>query len=214
MKITAIVLAGGKSLRLGRNKALEPFLGKSLIEHVVDQLRPLAAQLLIVTSGEQVLPSLDRTEALTDVFPGKGPLGGIYTGLLAARCSYSIVVACDMPFINTELFRFMAELAPEFDAVIPRLSHTKVEPLHAVYAKGCLDTVKIQLEKNQLGVHDLLNTLNIRYVEREECLKIDPQLLSFLNINNQVDLDRALTSANKSNEIALHNVSTLPGELL
>ena len=200
MKITAIVLAGGKSLRLGRTKALETFISKSLIENVIDRLRHLADQLLIVTSGEQDLPSMDKTEALTDVYPEKGPLCGIYTGLLAARYSHSIVVGCDMPFINTELFRFIAELAPEFDAVIPRLSQAKVEPLHAVYAKSCLDKIKIHLEKNQLGIHALLSTLNIRYVEREECLRFDPQLLSFLNINNQSDLDRALSLANKSND--------------
>ncbi|MDO8717159.1 MAG: molybdenum cofactor guanylyltransferase [Dehalococcoidales bacterium] len=214
MKVTAIVLAGGKSLRLGRNKALEPFLGKSLIEHVVDRLRPLSAQLLIVTSGEQDLPPLDKTEALTDVYPGKGPLGGIYTGLLAARCSHSIVVGCDMPFINTELLRSLADLAPKFDVVIPRLSKEIIEPLHAVYAKSCLDKIKILLEKNQLEIHSLLNTLHIRYIKREECLRFDPQLRSFLNINNQTDLDRALALANKSNEIDLHNMSAFPGELL
>ena len=197
MKITAIILAGGKSLRFGRNKALEPFLGKSLLERVVDRLRPLAAQLLVVTSGEQVLPSLEKTEALTDALPGKGPLSGIYTGLLAARCSHSIVVACDMPFINIKLFRFMAELAPEFDAVIPRLSQAKVEPLHAVYAKSCLDKIKLQLEENRLGIHTLINTLHVRYVEREECLKLDPGLMSFLNINSQVDLDRAILLASE-----------------
>lgn len=212
MKITAIVLAGGKSLRLGRNKALEPLLGKSLVEHVVDRLRPLAAQLLIVTSGEQALPSLDKTEALNDVYPGKGPLGGIYTGLLAARYSHSIVVGCDMPYINTELLRSMADLAPEFDAVIPRLSQTKVEPLHAVYAKSCLDKMKIHLAKNQLAIQEFINELHIRYVEREECLRFDPQLLSFLNINSQSDLDRALALASKNNELNLHNVSALPGE--
>lgn len=196
MNITAIVLAGGKSLRLGRNKVTEPFLGKKLIERVVGSLRPLAGQLLIVTSGEQSgLSSLEKTEVVTDVYPGKGPLGGIYTGLLAARYSHSIVVGCDMPFINTELLRFMAELAPDFDAVVPRLSQATVEPLHAVYAKSCLDKIKTQLEGSNLGIHALLSTLYVRYIKREECLRLDPGLISFLNINNQVDLDRALDLA-------------------
>lgn len=199
MKITAIVLAGGKSLRLGRNKALEPFLGKSLVEHVVERLRPLAGQLLIVTSREQSdLPYLENTETLTDVYPEKGPLGGIYTGLSAAMYSNSIVVGCDMPFLNIGLLRFMAELAPEFDAVIPRLSPVKVEPLHAVYAKSCLDKIKLQLEKKQLGIHALLSTLHIRYIEREECLRFDPGLKSFFNINNQADLDRAIALVDES----------------
>ncbi len=198
VKITAIVLAGGKSFRLGRRKALEPFLGKRLIEHVVERLRPLAGQLLIVTSREQAdLPFLEKTEVLIDIYPDKGPLGGIYTGLSAARCSNSIVIGCDMPFLNTGLLRFMLESAPAFDAVVPRLSQGIVEPLHAVYAKSCLDKIKIQLEKNQLGIPALLDTLHTRYIEREECLRLDPELKSFFNINNQADLDRALALANE-----------------
>ena len=197
MKVTAIVLAGGKSLRLGRSKALEPFMGRSLIEHTVDRLRPLAAQLLIVTSGEQILPSLDKTEALIDVFPGKGPLGGIYTGLLAARCSHSIVVACDMPFLNTGLLRFMVELSPGYDAIVPRLGANNIEPLHAVYAKTCLERIKSQLEEARLGVHLLLDKLQIRYIEKEECMRFDPQLTSFLNINRQIDLEMAIALAQK-----------------
>ena len=198
MKITAIVLAGGKSLRLGRNKVIEPFEGKTLIEHVVGRLRPLAGQLIIVTSHEQSdPPPLEKTEVVTDVYPGKGPLGGLYTGLLAARYAHSIVVGCDMPFLNTELLRFMAESAPNFDAVIPRLSETTIEPLHAIYAKSCLDKIKIQLEGDQLGIHTFLSTVRLRYIEREECLRFDPGLISFLNINSQIELDRALALAKR-----------------
>ena len=192
MKVTAIVLAGGKSLRLGRNKALETIQGKRLLEHVVDRLRPLASQLLIVTSEAQLnLPLPDQAKILVDIYADKGPLAGIYTGLLASKYSRSIVVGCDMPFLNTELLRFMAELSHGFDPVVPRLSQTMVEPLHAVYAKSCLDKIKAQLEHNQLEACTLLNTLHIRYIEREECQRFDPQLLSFLNVNNQSDLDQA-----------------------
>ena len=192
MKVTAIVLAGGKSLRLGRNKALETIQGKRLLEHVVDRLRPLAGQLLIVTSEEQLaLPLPDQAKILVDDYANKGPLAGIYTGLLASKYSRSIVVGCDMPFLNTELLRFMAESSHGFDTVVPRLSQTMVEPLHAVYAKSCLDKIKTQLEHNQLEACALLSTLHIRYIEREECQRFDPQLLSFLNVNNQSDLDQA-----------------------
>ncbi len=198
MKATAIVLAGGKSLRLGRNKALETILGKSLIEHVVDRLRPLTSQLLIVTSRENLaLPSLGQVKVLVDIYPGKGPLAGIYTGLLAARYSHSIVVACDMPFLNTELLRYMVELSRGFDAVVPRLDKGMVEPLQALYAKSCLDKMKTQLENNHLEVYSLLSAFRVRYVEREECQRFDPPLLSFLNINNQSDLDRAISLAAK-----------------
>ena len=194
--MTSIVLAGGKNLRLGRIKALETIGGKKLIERVVERLRPLASQILIVTSREQSeLLVTGKAEILVDIYPGKGPLGGIYTGLLASQSSYSIVVACDMPFLNIELLRYMIELSRDFDAVVPRLGEGKVEPLHAIYSKSCLGNMKTRLERNQLGVNPFLNTVRVRYVERAECQRLDPQLLSFFNINYQSDLDRAMALA-------------------
>ena len=193
MDVAAIVLAGGKNLRLGRSKARETIAGKSLIQYVVERLRPLAGHILIVTSREKHdLPSVDKAEILVDLYAEKGPLGGIYTGLLAAQFAHSIVVACDMPFVNIDLLRYMVELAGDFDAVVPRLGEGMVEPLHAIYAKSCLDKMKMRLERNQLGVHSFLNVVRVRYVERAECERLDPQLLSFFNINYQSDLDRAM----------------------
>ena len=195
MKVTSIILAGGKSLRLGRRKALETIDGKSLIEYVIERLRPLTNQMLIVTSQEQAdLLSDSGDKILVDIFPDMGPLGGIYTGLLAARSSYSLVVACDMPFLSTDLLRYMIEQSADFDAVVPRLGGL-IEPLHAVYSRGCLDGMKTQLERNQLGVNFFLNTARVRYVEQEECRRIDPQLLSFFNINYYSDLDQAISLA-------------------
>ena len=181
---------------MGRNKALETIGGKSLIECVIERLRPLTNQLLVVTSREQFdLPVAGEAEILVDLYPGKGPLGGIYTGLLASQSSRSIVVACDMPFLNTGLLRYMIELSGEFDAVVPRLGEGMVEPLHAVYFKSCLGSMKIQLERNQLGIYPFLGTIRVRYVEQAECQRLDPQLLSFFNINYQSDLDRAIALA-------------------
>lgn len=199
MKIAAIVLAGGKNRRLGRSKALEAIGGKSLIERVVERLKSLTSQIIIVTSREQLdLPVARDVEILVDIYPGKGPLGGIYTGLLASRSSHNFVVACDMPFLNTRLLRYMIELSNDFHVVIPRLGEGKIEPLHAIYSKGCLGNIKTQLEGNELEVYSVLNTVRVRYVERAECQKFDPQLLSFFNINCQTDLDRAVELATKN----------------
>jgi len=129
---------------------------------------------------------------LADLYPGKGPLGGIYTGLLASQSLHSIVVACDMPFLSTELLRYMIEQCGDFDAVVPRLGEGMAEPLHAIYSKSCLEKMKRWLEHNQLGVHSFLKTVRVRYVEREESQRFDPQLLSFFNINYQSDLDQAI----------------------
>ena len=197
MKVTSIVLAGGKSLRMGRSKALETISGKSLIECVVERLRPLTNQILIATSQQQLdILVAGVAEILVDIYPDKGPLGGIYTGLLASRSSHSIVVACDMPFLNIELLRYMIELSGDFDAVVPRLGKGMgVESLHAIYSKSCLDSMKTQLERNQLEVNSFLNTVRVRYVEQAECQRLDPQLLSFFNINCQSDLDWAIALA-------------------
>ena len=196
MKVTSIVLAGGKSRRLGRSKALETIGGKSLIECVIERLRPLTSQMLIVTSREQLdLPVVSKAEILVDLYPDKGPLGSIYTGLLASRSSQSIVVACDMPFLNASLLGYMVELAADFDAVVPRLDEGMLEPLHAIYSQSCLDIMKTRLEHNQLGVGSFLSAVRVRYVERAECQRLDPQLLSLFNINYQSALERAIALA-------------------
>jgi len=192
MEVTSIVLAGGKSLRLGRSKALEVIGGRSLIERVVERLEPVTNQLLIVTSKEQSdLPAIRGAEVLIDLYPGKGPLGGIYTGLVAARSSQSIAVACDMPFINSELLCHMIDLSEDFDAVVPRWKGGWIEPLHAIYSKSCLTNMRVWVENKQLGIHSLFDELRVRYVEEEECQGFDPELLSFFNINHEADLERA-----------------------
>lgn len=200
MKVTAIILAGGKNLRLGRTKATETIGGKSVIERVIERLRPLASQILIVTSAKRPnFPGAEEIELLSDLYPDYGPLGGIYTGLSAARSSHSIVVACDMPFLNTELLGYMVEQASDFDAVVPRLEGGMVEPLHAVYSQSCLEKMKERLEYKQLSVNQFVRTLRVRYIEQLESQRFDPKLLSFFNINYPADLERAIAIEAESN---------------
>lgn len=202
MKVTGIILAGGKNLRLGRNKALE-FLGsKSLIERVIERLQPLTDQILIVTSQEQAnqLSVEGNHQILIDIFSDSGPLGGIYTGLLSSKSSHSIIVACDMPFLNTELLRYMVGISRDHDAVVPRLETDKLEPLHAIYSRNCLDNIKTLLQRNEFRVNSLLKSVRVRYVERAECEKLDPQLLSFFNINRQSDMEQAIAILAKSKD--------------
>jgi len=196
--VTSIVLAGGKSLRLGRCKAMETICGQSLVERAVERLKTISNQILIVTSEEQPgLPITREAEIVVDIYPGKGPLGGIYTGLFASELPYSIVVACDMPFLNVELLRYLIELSEGFDAVIPRLEEGKIEPLHAVYSRKCINTISAELECDHLKISQALGILRVRYVEREECQRFDPQLLSFFNINSLADFKQATVIAMK-----------------
>ncbi len=197
MKIPAIVLAGGKNRRLGRSKALESIGGKSIIVRVVERLESLTSHILIVTSREQLnFPVACKAEILVDIYPGKGPLGGLYTGLLASRSPRSAVVACDMPFLNQTLLSYMMQISASFDLVVPRLNNM-VEPLHAVYSKDCLASIEHLLKLGRLSVLELLTLVNVRYVEAEEINRFDPEHLSFFNVNTEDDLEKARKLVNE-----------------
>ena len=188
--ITGIVLAGGKSSRLGREKALEKIGGMRLIERVVDTLVPISQEVLVVTSKEQVekISSLDlKARTIVDVYPGKAAFGGIYTGLVSASTRYGLVVACDMPFLNSDLLSYLVEIAIGFDIVIPKVGGN-IEPLHAVYSGDCLATIKQLLDNNILQMLQLLDLVKTRYVGDDEVDKFDSEHLSFLNINTQDDV--------------------------
>lgn len=187
--MTSIVLAGGKSLRLGREKALEEIAGRSLIERVIERLSLLGNEIIVVTSSSDQLPDLG-VKRVIDSYPGKGNLVGIYSGLKEVASSHSLVVGCDMPFLNIDLLRYIMELSPGFDVVIPRVDEG-VEPLHAVYSKNCLAPIEVYLRGGRLKIFDLLPELKVLYVDNAEIERFDPRHLSFFNINSEADLERA-----------------------
>ena len=190
---TGIVLAGGKSSRLGREKALEWIAGRRLIERVVDTLGLVSHEVLVVTSSEQfdTVASLHlKAKTTVDIYPGKAAFGGIYTGLANASTQYGLVVACDMPFLNSALLCYLVQIAPGFDIVIPRVGG-KIEPLHAVYSKDCLTVIQQLLDRNILQLLLLLDLVKTRYVSDEEVDKFDSKHRSFFNINTENDLVEA-----------------------
>ena len=194
MDISCIVLAGGEGLRLGRDKTLETFGNTSLLERAVFNLSLFDSDIIIVTATKQVLPqSIDysKLRVVADIYPGKGALGGVYTGLVASESLYNLVVASDMPFLNQALLRYMIPLADGFDLVLPRLGNNMIEPLHAVYSKNCLAAIKNLLEQDKMRFADLLPLVKVRYVEAEEINRFDPRHLSFFNINTQANLAMA-----------------------
>jgi len=186
-------LAGGKGSRLGRAKALEYVGHKRLIDRVIDALFQVTQEIHIVTSQGQlnsIISAKLNANTVVDLYPGKGALGGIYTGLMNATAYYSLFVACDMPFINHALVRYLASIAPGFDIVIPAFNGY-FEPLHAIYSKDCLDEMKKLLDEDDLVIIDLLDAVKTRYVEMDEIKEFDPDLLSFFNINTKHDLVKA-----------------------
>jgi molybdopterin-guanine dinucleotide biosynthesis protein A len=180
-------------LRLGRAKALERINKQSLIERTIDCLSIVSQALLVVTSQEQfrlVAAARLKGKVIVDIYPGKGALGGIYTGLASADSFYSLVVGCDMPFLNRDLLCYLIDLAPNFDVVVPRIDDM-LEPLHAVYSRDCLAPIKELIDKDRLGVSQLFNLVKTRYVGKDEIAKFDPRCLSFFNINTLDDLRKA-----------------------
>jgi len=190
LDISCIVLAGGKGLRLGQSKALEIIGDRSLLQRVVFSLSFFKSDIIIVTANKQSFSQLidyPKLRVVTDIYPGKGPLGGIYTGLVASDSFYNLVVACDMPFLNQALLRYMIQISASFDLVIPRLGNV-LEPLHAVYSKGCLAPIEGLLKQGNLTVTELTNLVRVRYVDAVEINRFDPKHLSFFNINTEADL--------------------------
>jgi molybdopterin-guanine dinucleotide biosynthesis protein A len=190
MDITGIILAGGKSLRFGRNKATEKIAGMTLVERVIDHLSSITHEIILVTNeGGSQFAEFDFLEVVSDIYPAKGPLGGIYTGLSTSHTAANIVVACDMPFLNTVLLSHMVEISPGFDAVIPRWPNNQIEPLHGIYSCSCIPVMKKRLENDQLSISECLKEMRVRYFDQAEFSKFDPEFQSFFNINNQADIE-------------------------
>jgi len=193
LDISCIVLTGGKGLRLGQDKALETIGQKSLLGQVVFRLSLFNSSILVVTASERSYPQLDgysKLRVVGDIYPSKGPLGGIYTGLKVSDSFYNLVVACDMPFLNQALLSYITKVSTDFDLVVPRLGNM-IEPLHAVYSKACLVPIERLFKQGSLGVRELFTLVRVRYVEAEEIDRFDPEHLSFFNINTNSDLARA-----------------------
>jgi molybdopterin-guanine dinucleotide biosynthesis protein A len=194
---SGIVLAGGRSRRLGRNKALESFGGQPLILRVIDRVSQVAEDVVVVVADQaqaDALPLENQHRVVVDLHPGGGSLGGIFSGLSAARNQWAMVVACDMPFLNLDLVRRMLVLREGADAVVPVLGG-RPEPTHAIYSKVCLPFMEQLLLANDLKISLFFDKVRVAYLPEEEVLSLDPDCLSFFNVNNPDDLERALTLA-------------------
>ncbi|UCE97151.1 MAG: molybdenum cofactor guanylyltransferase, partial [Dehalococcoidia bacterium] len=138
-----------------------------------------------------------QVSIVKDIYPAKGPLIGIYSGLVNSNSPCSFVVACDMPFLNRELITYLIEVSKGFDITIPRLGKY-VEPLHAVYSKNCLSAISKLLVDKSLKIDRLLDMVKVRYVEKQEIDDIDPEHLSFFNLNTNTDLNIAKELADRA----------------
>ena len=193
--VSAIVLAGGLSRRLGRDKALEPFGDEPLISRVIGRLSMLTDETVVVCNSKAraaELPLPVGAKTAVDIYPDSGSLGGIFTGLTAASNEWGFVVACDMPFLNTALIEYIMSLRQRHDAVVPMLEGYP-EPTHSAYSKACLPHIERRLEAGQLRIARFFDDVRVRYVQDDEIDALDAGRLSFFNVNTPADLAHALS---------------------
>ena len=187
--VSCAVLAGGQSRRLGTDKAFLRVDGQPLIARTVERLRQLSDDVFIVGNDARKFASLE-VPVVRDVYVGQGALAGIHAALQTARHDLCLVVACDMPFLNLRLLRYMIILAPGYDVVVPRVGD-HVEPLHALYHRRCLPAIEEILEAGERQIIVFYPRVRVRYVDAPEIEVLDPEHLSFFNVNTPADWERA-----------------------
>lgn len=187
--LTVAIMAGGQSSRMGQDKSFVPFEGRPMIEVVRERVAGLGAETVIITNKPAEYAYLGLP-IHSDITPNMGPLGGIYTAVHHARHPYTLVVACDMPWLNRALLTYMIGLRHEADIVVPRWDKFP-EPLHAIYNKACLPPIHQQLQAVQLKVVRFYGQVQVRFVDRPEIERFDENGRSFANLNTPQELAKA-----------------------
>lgn len=179
--VTGVILAGGRSSRMGSNKALLPYRGGRFIEVISRQMEELFREVILVTNHPDQYAFVPFRK-VSDTFPGMGPLAGIHAGLAASSGEAAFVVACDMPYLNPLLIRSLVRNADSGCVVIPE-SHLGPEPLHAVYGKGCLDEIQVSLAAGETRIRSFFSRSSVLTIPASEVALLDPEFRSFCNIN-------------------------------
>lgn len=191
-EMTGVLLAGGKSRRMGRDKRFLELMGQTLLERVLSVLETLFSDILVVAAEpEPQLTSL-RHRLVTDLIPGCATLGGLYTGLSLAGHPRIFACAVDMPLLDQAVIERMIRLGQGADVVMAKLA-SGLQPMHAIYSRSCLPHLERMVRATSLKVQDLAAApdLLVRLVSEDELKDLDPRFLSFLNINTPADLEFA-----------------------
>jgi molybdopterin-guanine dinucleotide biosynthesis protein A len=182
-ELAAIILAGGKSTRMKEDKGLVVFKGKMLVQHVIDSLNTITANIIIITSNAGYKQF--GYPCIEDEMKEKGPLGGIYTGLINSPAIKNLIVGCDMPFLSGNIFRGLINNCEGTDALLAE-HKDKIEPLCAIYDRNCISHLRSRLEQDQLKITDALEDLKTRVIsfDNEEWFRGN----EFANINSIEEL--------------------------
>lgn len=190
--MNGIILAGGENRRMGTDKAFLEIDGRPMIDHILDVFSTLFERTIVVTNTPDRYRNYD-VEVTGDAIDIRGPLTGIYSGLLRSAAEYNFVAACDMPFLNPRLIAYMGEVASGQDAVVPQFGDF-LEPLHAVYRRGILPVIEAQIRVQDRRIRGLFDHIRVRYVTEEEIVRFDPLKRSFRNLNTPKEYKEAVCS--------------------
>ena len=185
--VTGIILAGGKSSRLGEEKGLALFNGKPLVTYAIGILKPLCGKLVISANNFQQEYAKFGFEVVEDQIKDIGPMGGLHACLKHSTTRYNIVLSCDTPFVNSALFEYLLDNIENFQAVVPVHGDGLIEPLCAVYATNTIWGLQMAIEKGNYKLMDFLNEINHKKMEINEKLPFYSDEL-FVNINTKTDL--------------------------
>jgi molybdenum cofactor guanylyltransferase len=187
----AAVLAGGEGKRLGMDKTLLTIDGNMVIDRILHILRGIFPLVLLVVQDEDSpLAAMEdpQVRLVADIITGKGPLVGVYTALCNSPAPYVFVMACDMPYPSPVLIRCLLAKAPGREVVVPRRGEY-IEPLFAVYSRDIGERIRARVVEGNLKIHELIQELDVVYVDEDEIAACDPRFRSFFNINTLEDLE-------------------------
>lgn len=206
--MVSIILTGGQGTRLGNKNKTFLTLGKTtILEHLILRLKEASFDEIIICGGQLSADEMSEYELqittgrliadcpvtfIKDITPHQGPLVGLYSGLVASKSFYNFVVAGDMPFLSTDLIKYMKEKVNDADIVVPK-TRQGIEPLHAIYSKNCLGVIKLKIEdeKEKHSLDSIFSQLKIKYISEEEICQFSLPEIAFLNINTPEELEKA-----------------------
>ncbi|PIQ89169.1 MAG: hypothetical protein COV72_04445 [Candidatus Omnitrophica bacterium CG11_big_fil_rev_8_21_14_0_20_42_13] len=191
--ISAAILAGGKGRRLAAQKGLLQIGGEAIIARQLKLLKSIFTKVIIIANNKEPYHGMEA-DIFGDIILDKGPLGGLYSAIKYSQSDYTFIAACDMPYLNTALIRYMLDNLGGYDVVVPEFNQRR-QPLFAFYSNKCLAAIEKQIESNNLKVSDFFSSLKTRVIGHVEVVKFDINGLSFNNVNTREDYERIKNAA-------------------
>ena len=190
--ITGIILAGGKNSRMGDNKAFLKIDGIRLIDNILSVYQRIFSEIFIATNDPLLYIQFPKINIVTDIYKGKGSLGGIYTGLFYAKYDYSFIAACDMPYLNADFILFMIDQIDRHDIIVPELPEG-FQSLHAIYSRHCLPAINKMILEDRLKISGLYKEMRLLKITEDKIKPFNIDRRLFFNINTPEDFNSSIS---------------------